>query len=373
MPGLFIQRQAEALALTNEILVISVHPDPGCSRSFEMVNSVEKKVNVCRVYFKPGSGFKPFAKAVSFFRYVKAHHLAYTWQMPFTVDLVHGHILTREIFFTWYMARKQGKPYLISEHWSRYYPENGTYKGRFRKLLTRMLLKNSSALITVSDPLKVAMSNCGLLHKRTFVVPNVVDTSAIDPSAAVQKSTRAIIIHVSCFEDKSKNITGFLDAISELYKRRDDFDVMLIGEGPDHEDLKAYAGGLGLAGDKVQFTGLKQGPELAGLYSSASFLVQTSRYETFGTVIIEALSCGLPVMSTNTGIAASVITADNGIIIQQPAVREIVQGIESMLNNYPNFDSLKVKETVKGKFSGRMFSEKMNIIYREIIDAWQKD
>ncbi|MCX6281684.1 MAG: glycosyltransferase [Bacteroidetes bacterium] len=373
MPGLFIQRQAEALAKEHSVQVISVHPDPLVKKNYEIVHTLENSVNVCRVYYKIAPGLDLISKLINTGRYIRAHHHGYMSLMPFSVDVVHGHILTREIFFTWFMARKQGRPYLISEHWSRYFQENGTYRGVIRKWLTRFLLNRSAGLIVVSKPLAEAMKAVHLVHPKTFIVPNVVDVSAFVPLEKKPVTDKALILHVSCFEEKSKNIKVFLDAIARLLKKRDDFRVRLVGEGPDHLELLSYAGKLGLCHPQTEFTGIKINGELIRLYQTSSFLVQTSRYETFGTVIIEALACGIPVVSTRTGIADSVIGEDNGILIQQPSVDQIMEGIEKMLDIYPTFDYNKLHESVAGSFSDVAISGELTGIYNEIIKTWQKD
>lgn len=373
MPGLFIQRQAEALALKHSVQVISVHPDPQSEKKFEIVHSTENSVNTCRIYYKKDIRLSFISKIRNLFRYVKAHHLGYHSLLPFSVDVVHGHILTREIFFAWYMSLKQNRPFVISEHWSRYFPENGTYKGWLRKRMTGFFIRRSSALIVVSESLSAAMKSCGLSHPLTFIVPNVVDTSNFVVTDNSRPKGKAVILHVSCFEDKSKNISGLLDAAAELFRRGKDFKVVLAGEGPDLDAMKKYAVRLGLDADKVEFTGLKQNEELIRLYQSASFLVQTSRYETFGTVIVEALACGIPVVSTSTGIAASIIDQGNGILVQQSSANEIVMAIELMLNIYPTFEKQKLHESVSLTFSGHLIGEQLVGIYREITAAWQKD
>jgi len=373
MPGLFIQRLAGALAKKLTVQVVSVHPDPVSKETYEVVHSVENSVKVCRVYYKTGQRLPVVSKLLNFIRYVRAHHHGSMSLMPFSADIVHGHILTREIFFAWYMALKQNCPFIISEHWSRYFPENGTYKGLFRKSFTAFLLKRSAGLITVSESLAKAMQDAGLKHEKTFVIPNVIDVSAFIPSAVKRVGNKAVILHVSCFEDKSKNISGFLDALAELYKKRNDFRVLLVGEGPDYDAMRDYARSRGLNDENVEFTGLKQNSELIRLFQTSSFLVQTSRYETFGTVLIEALACGLPVVSTNTGIAPLIINQSNGILIQQPTVYEIVVATEKMLNIYPNFDPHELHDTVKSTFSEDSISEKMLAVYYEIINTWQKD
>jgi len=373
MPGLFIQRQAEALAKKNTVQVISVHPDPGCNGKYEPVHTVENNVTVCRVYYRYAKKPGVLSALVHFLRYVKAHHLGYKSLEPFTVDIVHGHIFTREIFFAWFMARKQKRPYIISEHWSRYFLGNGTYQGFIRKWLTRKLLKKSSGLITVSESLLQAMKDAKLIHAKSFIVPNVIDVNAFVPPVSKPGEGKAVILHVSCFENRSKNISGFLEAVAEIFKYRTDFRVLLTGDGPDRIAMQNYARSLGLNEQQVEFTGLKQNMELIQLYQSASFLVQSSHYETFGTVVVEALACGLPVVSTNTGVASAVINNSNGIIIQQPSVREIVRGTEQMLNIYPTFEMNKLHESVVGMFSENTIAKQLIGIYREIIYTWQKD
>lgn len=373
MPGLFVQRQAEALAKKHEVRVISVHADPGATKKYEIVNTVENSVKVCRVYYRPGGNIPYLSGLAGFIRYVRAHHKGYMSQMPFTIDIVHGHILTREIFFTWFMAGKQKRPYVISEHWSRYFPGNATYKGAFRKYMSRWLLKRSSGLISVSDPLLNAMRAVKLEHPCSWVVPNVVDVSAYVPTVKKPETGKAVILHVSCFENKSKNISGFLEAMALLGRKRNDFNVQMVGEGPDYLAMQRYAGELGLRHPQLEFKGLKENAELIDLYQSASFLVQSSYYETFGTVVIEALSCGLPVVSTNTGIAPAILDRDKGIIIEQTDVSEIVKSVEEMLDIYSKFDRIKLHESVACMFSGDQISEKLTVIYHEILRKWQKD
>jgi len=373
MPGLFIRRQAEALAKKHKVWVISVHPDPALNDTFEVIHTVENSVNVCRVYYRHNGGRMIFSRIAGLIRYVKAHHLGYMSLVPFTVDVVHGHILTREIFFALYMARKQARPCLVSEHWSRYFPANGTYRGALRKFFTKSFLKRSSGLIAVSDSLATAMKESGLEHPHTFIVPNLIDISAFVPIPSKTVAGKARILHVSCFEDKSKNISGFLEAVTEVFRRRNDFTVILVGEGPDLSAMKGLALKLGLGAQQVTFAGLKQEAELVETYQSASFLVQSSRYETFGTVVIEALSCGIPVVSTATGIASTLINKSNGILIQQSSVHEIAGAIDRMLDIYPNFEKQMLHESVVGKFSENAVSEQLNAIYLETINTWQKD
>jgi hypothetical protein len=78
------------------------------------------------------------------------------------IDLIHVHVLTRLGLLALLLKRSSGIPFLITEHWSRYLSYVGTYKGIFRKYLTRKVVKNASAVTTPTVNLQNAMQAHGL-------------------------------------------------------------------------------------------------------------------------------------------------------------------------------------------------------------------
>ena len=90
-----------------------------------------------------------------------------------------------------------------------------------------------------------------------------------------------------------KNLNLLMDAWRQLPTDRP-FRLMLTGDGPLFEKLRSEY--LGEEKGKVLFTGYKQGEELARHYASADLFVFPSVTETFGNVILEAMSSGLPVI-----------------------------------------------------------------------------
>jgi glycosyltransferase involved in cell wall biosynthesis len=372
MPGLFIRRHAEALAKTHLVTVLSVHPDPACASSAEVVFSTENNVRTCRVYYKVRTcGPSSLRKISAAIGYLRAHFKGFRALGEYRPDIIHGHILTREILFAFYLSRKWQVPYLISEHWSRYFPENGTYRGMMRKCITRFLVRNSAGITAVSGSLKKAMTGCGLDHQRFYIVPNSIDLSVFVSVKSRGQGNAPTILHVSCFEDKSKNIRGFLKAVSGVLSRKKDVKALLVGEGPDFAEMKTYATRLGIDPERISFAGLKEGPALAQIYQNSSFLVQSSRYETFGTVVIEALSCGLPVISTNTGVAGEILAPALGILIQHSAVDEISAAIDRMLDIYTTFDKDMLHHFISVTYSDQAIAGQLTEIYQEILSQCQ--
>ena len=69
--------------------------------------------------------------------------------------------------------------------------------------------------------------------------------------------------------------------------------------------------------DRVRWNGPQ--PDIAPWYAAADLLVLPTRYEPFGNVIVEALACGLPVITTAlAGASSAVVPGVNGLLQQDP-------------------------------------------------------
>ena len=368
MPGLFIQRQAEAITPFCDVALIYVHPDPDCPNKIEVEFSEENEVRILRVYYRvSGIQTSLLAKALNLWHFYKAHRKAFHSIREFAPDLVHAHILTRMGLIGWRISRKRHIPLVISEHWSRYFPENNTYQGWFRKKITGFIVKNTTAMVAVSEPLREAMQQCGLDNPVFRVIPNVVEMSPALTEISGQKTGLKTMVHISCFEDKSKNISGFLRSIKELSLLRQDFICLMVGTGPDFENMKEYAGYLRILDSFVKFTGVKTGSEFVEILSGADFSVLSSRYETFGTVVIESLACGVPVVATTVGVARDVITDQNGLLVPPGDEKAMTDALFQMLNLCREYDKNVIRESVADKYSKETVGKQIVSLYRELM------
>ncbi len=357
MPGLFIRYQAEALSSFCDVTVVYVHPDPECPNRMEAESASENGVRVIRVYYRPGHG-----PARRWLRFYKAHQEGFAMTGSEPPDLIHVHVLTREGAMGCLFSRKYRIPFVISEHWSRYFPENDFFRGRARKWFTQAIVSRAAAVLPVSGKLMEAMMAKGLHHPAYQVVPNVIDETRFMPGQGNMPGEKKTILHVSCFDDRAKNISGLLEAVNRMKRKRNDFRVRLVGEGPDLDELKAYSDRLGLTEEEVAFAGLKEGQDLVAEYGNADFTVLSSRFETFGTVVVESLACGTPVLATGTGIAPEVITRENGLLIPPGDGTALLDGLERMLDHCRTFDRFAVRRTIEGKFTaGRIAGQLMDI------------
>ena len=348
MFGLFVQRHAEAAALFNDITAIYCH---ACERlqdhkttsqqasKFEIVRTLENNVDTIRVYYE-----KPKNKILSLIRFYRANMKAL--KLCKKPDMIHVHILTRLGIIAWIQKLLHKTPYIITEHWSRYLPGND-FGGFLRKMFTKIVVRNAKTVTTVTENLAIAMKNHGLKNDNYVVLPNVVNLDMFHISERGNNPCK--IIHISCFEDKSKNISGLLESLKMIEEKGIDFQCTLIGEGMDLELMKEKAQNLQLI-NKVSFTGLMEGQKLADELSSGDFLVLSSNYENMPVVILEALASGLPVVSTNVGGIKEMIDESKGILVEPRNKEALAEAMIKMIETHKDYDANYLRNSVIEKY-----------------------
>ncbi len=358
MFGLFVQRHAEAAALFNDITVVYCQQtmDDGqqssSNKKFEIVRTLENNVDTIRVYYK-----KPKNKIQSLLRFYRANMKALRMCKP--ADMIHVHVLTRLGVIAWIQKLLHKTPYIITEHWSRYLPGND-FSGFLRKSACKLAVRNAELVTTVTDNLATAMRNHGLKNDNYIVLPNVVNLDMFHISE--KSNTPCKIIHISCFEDKSKNISGLLESLKIIDDKGIDFQCTLIGEGMDLDLMKEKAKELQLI-NKVSFTGLLQGQALADELSSGDFLVLSSNYENMPVVILEALASGLPVVSTNVGGIKEMIDDSKGILVEPKNKEALAEAMIKMIETHKNYDANYLRNSVIEKYGYESVGRFLDSIY----------
>ena len=355
MFGLFVQRHAEAAALYNDITVIYVHPDENAQHRYDMERTEENGVDTIRIYYKKQGRI---SSAWRYFRScVKGLKLAGK------TDLIHVHVLTRMGFIAHWQKNLNGTPYIITEHWSRYLPGN-EFGGPWRKWWTQRIVRRAAMVTTASQVLAEAMQSHGLKNRRYELLPNVVDTDLFKPIPHHNEVPK--IVHVSCFEDKSKNISGLLEAFKLMKDQGVAYQAVLIGEGMDLKAMKLRANDLGLT-DQVRFTGLLQGQNLVDELATGDFFVLPSHYETGGIVLLEAMACGLPVVATQVGALPEIVNGQNGLLVPAGDIVALAEAMERCCHTYDNYNAEALRNQVMERYGKEKVGKLLDAWYRSVI------
>ncbi len=362
MYGLFVRRHAEAAALKHQVSVIYVH----ACKELESKSVVEIKKGYINEYYyyyqtaKTGIGL--LNSILNIYRFLRGHWVLSRKISP--PNLIHVHILTRLGIIAYFVHKWKHIPFVITEHWSRYQQGNRGFEGFWRKYLTRLVTANASALTTVTMNLKDAMEMHRVKNNNHHILNNVVDIKVFFPeNRAYKKAETKKLVHVSCFDDEPKNISGLLDCIKELADKREDFTIEMIGTGKDFDKIVSRSKELGLYGTRMVFTGELEGQELGEKMRSADVLLLFSNYENMPVVINEAFCCGVPVISTDVGGIKEFVHPNNGKLVPKGDKKKFVHELNEMLDHLEKYDQKEISETAKKMFSVSSVSEKLDEIY----------
>jgi glycosyltransferase involved in cell wall biosynthesis len=367
MLGLFIQKHALAVSRRHKVSVLYVTSDVTIpAGKIETKKDEYNNINEVRIYF--GKYKFPLLNLIQYAKcYLRGIKLLKT--LTGQPDLVHVHVLSRTAFPALWLKLFQGIPYIITEHWSRYLPvnlKNGSYRGFFRKLFTRIAVSNAECVTTVTENLASAMQHAGLKNKY-IITPNIADVNSFFPES---KSPPIIqkLIHVSCFDEPAKNISGIINVIEKLASVRSDFTIEIIGDGKDFGQVKNYAEKTGLVNKRIFFNGLLTGEPLYSAMRKADGLIMFSNYENLPCTIVESIACAVPVISTNVGGISEHLKAGFGILIEKGSEAELASAIEKLLDQPEIFDRKKMREYAVENFSMEASMKQFDSIYSQAVN-----
>jgi len=366
MSGLFVRKHAEAVSLYCDVTVLYVHPDEHIN-TFEILEQKHNNLREVIVYY-PVNTKNVFSKIFKTIDYAKAYRRGYKHilQSGFSPDIVHSNILTRTGVMAYLHKIWKETPYVVMEHWSRYLPNRQEYNGFIRKKITERVVKNAAAVMPVSTSLKEAMQGHQLHNPNYVVMNNTVDDSFLEEKI-IYTRTKKRILHISCFDERAKNISGILRAISALSKTRNDFELVIIGTGVDFDEIYAYAQTLGLSQEVVLFLGEKNPSEVSEWFKNSDCFVLFSNYENAPVVIMESLICGKPVVSSNVGGISEHVNDTNGILIPAKDEAALLESLNYMLDNFQQYDSEKIKQQAMSKYTYKSVGKELATTYSQIL------
>lgn len=176
----------------------------------------------------------------------------------------------------------------------------------------------------------------GLDPKKIQYLPNVIDLAAFDRKYEDAKAsgikaggpTSQIVIAAVGRLETVKRFDRFIIALSVASREMPELSGIIIGDGPEMDNLKTCAQQVGLSEEKLIFLGRRD--DVPNVLRQADIFVLTSDYEGFPNVLLEAMAARLPVITTPAGDAS--ILVQNGVTGYVVYYDDIDKIVEHMLN-----------------------------------------
>jgi glycosyltransferase involved in cell wall biosynthesis len=151
---------------------------------------------------------------------------------------------------------------------------------------------------------------------------------------------------------KSKGFEVTIDAMDDLLKINNKFKLLIIGEGPEHEFLLNKTQGLNLK-DRIVFLGQLKRADLLLYLRAADIFVLNTAFESFSFQVLEAMSYGLPVITSNVcSLPELIIDQQSGFLIDYNDKAALIKTISSLTTDL----ELREKIAEQARLKARSFS-----------------
>ena len=130
-----------------------------------------------------------------------------------------------------------------------------------------------------------------------------------------------------------EKVKGYDDLI-KLFSKLDnkEWTLSIVGTGSEFDNLNNLIKELNME-DNIKLLGFKNTEELNKLYKESSIYIMTSIEESFGLVLLEAASHGLPLIAYDSALGAKEIIKDNGILITNRNEKEMIKELKNLIND----------------------------------------
>jgi len=228
------------------------------------------------------------------------------------------------------------------------YFKKGSILNKIRVQIAKYLLPKADYIRVVSERIKDSLKSLKLKCE-PFVLPVFVDTekfknAQIKTDLKVKYPQFEKIVLMASRLTKEKNIPLAIDAMELVIKKYPTAGLVIVGEGPEKENIKKYSQKLKANIDFEDWT-----DDLASYYKSSDIFLLTSDYEGCVRTIIEASSAGSIVVSTNVGCS-------EGAIMVERNANDIAEKIGELIKNPKNPD-FKPKYSSKEEYLKTLTSQ----------------
>jgi len=260
--------------------------------------------------------------------------------LKFDWDILHAHtMLAPSSFYSAIASALKKRPFVVTQHEYSFFTSHGA-KLFFREFndttFGRFTMKRASAVIGLSRAAAGFVQRFGAAKEKTVVIPNSVDTSLFCPShkSLVREKLGVdgpIVLFIGRLTDE-KGIDVLFRAFRELSKKARNANLVLVGKGPQENNLRQMQTRLGL--NNIYFLGRVPQQDAPRLYAGCDLLVLPSFYEPFGNVVLEALASGLPVVGSKIGGMADVITdGETGFHVKPGNTQDLSKCMQLLLKD----------------------------------------
>lgn len=243
-----------------------------------------------------------------------------------------------------------------------------------RALNTKTCYVLADRIIVVSEAVKKHLTDQGIAPEKIRVVYNGIDLKRFQPVADIRAAKEKVgfkaddlVVGVTAHLTRKKGHRSFLQAAAIVASKMPNVKFLLVGEGREREALETQVRAARLM-DRVLFAGF-QDDVLPWMAAMDMLVLPTIEKEGFGRVLVEAGAMSKPVISTDIGGMAEVVSpGESGLIVPAGDVTELANAMVQLLED----EELRLRMGRAGRaralahFSVEQMVSNTEAVYREV-------
>ena len=266
------------------------------------------------------------------------------------------------------LYRKSSVPVVVTTHYVLDFKGNrfaAALSTGVIRWMTRRMARYAQRVICVNKDYAKVYASWGIDPKKIVYIPNGIDTETFSPGPSDIKQSldcQQLIVYWGRL-GYQKNVSTLIQAFKNV--TIPGVKLAVIGKGPDLPKLQALAGTDG----RIVFPGYLTENELLRYARGADLAVLPSRGESWGLVIGEAMGCGLPVISSDVGMARELLGDDRGVVLNGEAVDELTQKIEYLLRHPAESQAMgaRARAFVVDRYSWTQVATQVRMLYEACV------
>lgn len=292
------------------------------------------------------------------------------------LDLLHVHYAiphASAAYFARQILKKQGKdiPFITTLHGT-----DITLVGRDQTYapVVTFSINESDAITAVSDNLREETYRSFRIDKEIAVIPNFVDTIRFRQTdkdhfkKMLAPNGERILAHVSNFR-KVKRVEDVIRVFERVHQKIPS-KLLMIGDGPERQNAEELCRTLRICND-IRFLGKQE--QMDEILSIADLFLLPSQYESFGLAALEAMACGVPVISTNAGGLPEInIQGKTGYLSDVADVTDMADHAIYILEDLDRLEQFKANALQHaGEFEKQRIIPMYEALYEQVLQQYR--
>ena len=193
------------------------------------------------------------------------------------------------------------------------------FLNRVRVFIAGMVIPRADIIRVVSARIKKSLNRYKIKAK-VVILPIFVDVNYIkskNPDFDLDEKFKGFskIILVASRLEKEKDVALAIDAFNSVSQKNSEVALIIVGDGSERKKLEEKVRNFKLQ-EKVFFEGWQE--DIFSYYKTADIFLSTSLYEGYGMSLIEALASGVPVVTTDVGVAGDYVLNNINALVCSP-------------------------------------------------------